>query len=74
MNYVGEFESSQGVKADNYSTWDAMISYPFTDKLKGQLNLYNLFDEDYYARVGGANTFNIPGDGREVKASLTYEF
>ena len=74
VNYVGEFESSQGVKADNYSTWDAMISYPFTDKLKGQLNLYNLFDEDYYARVGGANTFNIPGDGREVKASLTYEF
>lgn len=46
----------------------------FSEKLQGQLNFYNLLDEDYYARVGSANTFNIPGDGCEIKASLTYSF
>lgn len=74
VNVVGEFSSSQGVQAEGYQTWDAMISYPFSDQLSGQLNVYNLFDEKYYVRVGSPNTFNMPGDEREVKASLTYKF
>ena len=74
VNVVGEFSSSQGVKADSYSTWDAMISYPFNDQLTGQLNVYNLFNKDHYVRVGSLNTFNMPGDEREVKASLSYKF
>ena len=74
VNIVGEFSSSQGIEGDSYSTWDAMISYPFSDQLTGQLNVYNLLDKDYYVRVGSVNTFNIPGDEREVKASLSYKF
>lgn len=77
VNYVGEFEAKTSIgniKADSATTVDAMIKYPFSEKLQGQLNFYNLLDEDYYARVGSANTFNIPGDGREIKASLTYSF
>lgn len=74
VNVVGEFSSSQGVKADSYSTWDAMVSYPFNDQLTGQLNVYNLFNKDHYVRVGSLNTFNMPGDEREVKASLSYKF
>jgi iron complex outermembrane receptor protein len=74
VNVVGEFSSSQGVKADSYSTWDAMISYPFNDQLTGQLNVYNLLNKDHYVRVGSLNTFNMPGDEREVKASLSYKF
>lgn len=74
LNYVGEFESSQGIKADTYTTVDAMVRYPFSQNLKGQLNIYNLLDEDYYVRVGSVGTFNMPGEGREFKASLTYEF
>ncbi|MEN6668761.1 TonB-dependent siderophore receptor [Psychrobacter sp. B38] len=74
VNIVGEFSSSQGVKADAYNTWDAMISYPFSEQLTGQLNVYNLLNKDHYVRVGSPNTFNIPGDEREVKASLSYKF
>ncbi|MBD7948494.1 TonB-dependent siderophore receptor [Psychrobacter sp. Sa4CVA2] len=74
VNAVGEFSSSQGIKADSYNTWDAMVSYPFNDQLTGQLNVYNLFNKDHYVRVGSLNTFNIPGDEREVKASLSYKF
>ena len=74
VNAVGEFSSSQGVKADSYSTWDAMVSYPFNDQLTGQLNVYNLFNKDHYVRVGSPGTFNIPGDEREIKASLSYKF
>ena len=51
-----------------------MISYPFNDQLTGQLNVYNLFNKDHYVRVGSLNTFNMPGDEREVKASLSYKF
>jgi len=74
VNAVGKFSSSQGIKADSYNTWDAMVSYPFNDQLIGQLNVYNLFNKDHYVRVGSLNTFNIPGDEREVKASLSYKF
>ena len=74
VNVVGEFSSSQGVKADSYSTWDAMVSYPFNDQLTGQLNVYNLLNKDRYVRVGSLNTSNMPGDEREVKASLSYKF
>lgn len=74
VNVVGEFSSAQGVEADGYNTWDAMISYPFSDQLTGQLNVYNLFNKDHYVRVGALNTFNMPGDEREVKASLSYKF
>ncbi|WP_131667661.1 TonB-dependent siderophore receptor [Psychrobacter pygoscelis] len=74
VNVVGEFSSAQGIKADGYQTWDAMVSYPFNDKLKGQLNVYNLLDDEHYVRVGSNSTFNMPGNEREVKASLTYEF
>ena len=74
VNAVGKFSSSQGIKADSYNTWDAMVSYPFNDQLTGQLNVYNLFNKDHYVRVGSLNTFNIPGDEREVKASLSYKF
>lgn len=74
VNMVGKFSSGQGVQADGYHTWDAMVSYPFSQQLKGQLNVYNLFDNDHYVRVGSDNTFNIPGNEREVKASLTYKF
>ncbi|WP_230657101.1 TonB-dependent siderophore receptor [Psychrobacter sp. I-STPA10] len=74
VNVVGKFSSSQGIQADGYHTWDAMASYPFSNNLTGQLNIYNLLDSDHYVRVGSPNTFNIPDNGREIKASLSYQF
>ena len=74
VNVVGEFSSAQGVEADAYNTWDAMISYPFSEQLTGQLNVYNLLNKDHYVRLGSLNTFNVPGDERSLKASLSYKF
>lgn len=74
VNVIGDFSSSQGIQADSYQTWEAMLSYPFNDNLEGQLNIYNLFNDHHYVRVGSVDTFNIPDDERAVKASLTYKF
>ena len=34
----------------------------------------NLFDRNYYTRVGSVNTFNIPGAERSITANLRYDF
>lgn len=74
LNYIGKFSSSVGIYAPAATTWDTAISYPINDRFKAQLNVYNLLDKNYYARVGSKATFNIPGDERLIKASLTYQF
>lgn len=74
VNAVGKYTSAQGVQAKAYQTWEAMVSYPFSPQLTGQLNVYNLFDNDYYERIGTNNTFNLAGEGREIKAALSYKF
>jgi outer membrane receptor for ferric coprogen and ferric-rhodotorulic acid len=42
--------------------------------LKVQVNVNNLFNRHYYARVGQFHTFNIPGKERNVFASVRYSF
>lgn len=71
---MSDFESSSGVEAPGYAVVDAMIGYDFTSQLSGQLNINNLLDHDYYNRVGGVNTFNMPGAPANVVASLRYDF
>ena len=68
------FESSSGIEAPGYAVVDAMIAYDFTSQLSGQLNINNLLDRDYYNRVGGVNTFNMPGAPANMVASLRYDF
>lgn len=68
------FESTSGVEAPGYAVVDAMIGYNFTSQLSGQLNINNLLDRDYYNRVGGVNTFNMPGAPANVVASVRYDF
>ncbi|WP_205599786.1 hypothetical protein, partial [Arhodomonas sp. KWT] len=46
----------------------------FTRRLSAQVNLNNVFDRDYYTRVGGVNTFNMVGQPFNVVASLRYDF
>lgn len=74
VNAMSKIRSSQGVSASGYASFDAMVSYVFTPKLKAQLNVDNIFNRQYYARVGSANTFNIPGKGRSIYANVRYTF
>lgn len=62
------------VEAPGYAVVDAMVGYDFTPRLKGQVNVNNLFDRDYYYRVGSVGTFNMIGEPANVVASLRYDF
>lgn len=71
---ISDFASSNAVEAPGYAVVDAMVGYDFTSQLSAQLNINNLFDRDYYSRVGGVNTFNMPGSSANVVASVRYDF
>jgi outer-membrane receptor for ferric coprogen and ferric-rhodotorulic acid len=68
------FHSSQGVEAPGYAVVDGMLGYAFTPKLSGQLNVYNVFDREYYTRVGSTNTFNFVGQPASALLTLRYDF
>lgn len=74
VNAMSGITSSAGMHAGGYATFDAMAAYRFTPKLKLQVNADNISNRRYYARVGGANTFNIPGSERSLTANLRYSF
>lgn len=74
VNAMSGITSSAGMHAGGYATFDAMAAYRFTPKLKLQVNADNIFNRHYYARVGSANTFNIPGSERSLTANLRYSF
>jgi len=69
--------------SDDYVTQRLLVSYPVTPRLTAQLNVSNLFDEDYYTAIrnnvnattgvitGGWAT---PGEAREATLSLYYSF
>ncbi|MFC0269552.1 TonB-dependent siderophore receptor [Kushneria aurantia] len=62
------------VEAPGYAVVDAMIGYDFTSQLKGSLNFNNIFDREYYSRVGSTNTFNFYGEPANVVAEMRYDF
>ncbi|HEZ7193049.1 TPA: TonB-dependent siderophore receptor [Neisseria meningitidis] len=74
VNAMSGITSSAGMHAGGYATFDVMAAYRFTPKLKLQINADNIFNRRYYARVGSANTFNIPGSERSLTANLRYSF
>ena len=74
VNAMSGITSSAGMHAGGYATFDAMAAYRFTPKLKLQVNADNISNRRYYARVGSANTFNIPGSERSLTANLRYSF
>ncbi|MFY1005052.1 hypothetical protein ACNF5F_26885, partial [Escherichia coli] len=62
------------INAPGYAIVDAMVGYDFSSHLSGQLNFNNIFDRDYYYRVGSVGTFNLIGEPANVVASLRYDF
>lgn len=75
MTAVSDFSSTgNDVRAPGYAVFDAMLGYDFTRQLSGQLNVYNIFDRDYYMRVGGSDSFNFPGAPVMAMATMRYAF
>lgn len=74
MTAMSDFSTSSGIEAPGYAVFDAMLGYDFTNQLSAQLNVYNIFDRDYYMRVGGEGTFNFPGQPARAVGTLRYAF
>ncbi len=62
------------IDAPGYAVVDAKLAYQITPKLKTTLDVNNLFDREYYSRVGSVTTFNFYGPSRSVMAGLRYDF
>lgn len=73
MTAHSSIESGAGIKAGGYTTFDTMLAYDFTSRLRGQLNVNNIFDRKYHERVGQPFTFNMYGAPRSAVASLSYQ-
>lgn len=66
--------SGTRIDAPGYAVVDAKLAYQITPKLKATLDVNNLFDREYYSRVGSVATFNFYGPSRSVMAGLRYDF
>lgn len=53
--------------------FDAFASYEFTNRLKAQLNITNLTDEDYYLAAYRSGAFTYIGDARQAVVTFTYD-
>ncbi|PKP82599.1 MAG: TonB-dependent siderophore receptor [Alphaproteobacteria bacterium HGW-Alphaproteobacteria-18] len=53
---------------------DAMARYQFSERLALQLNVYNLFDEDYIATLNNSGARLTPGQPRSAYLSLNVRF
>lgn len=71
---MSEFGSSRGIDAPGYVVVDAMVGYQFTDQLSAQINVNNIFDNEYYSRVGSKGTFNMRGEPINAMLSVRYDF
>jgi len=83
--YVGSYVVSQHSATnpngplntvDSYWMQRAMVAYRVNRNLRLQLNVTNLFDEHYLARVrtSGDVAWGTPGDARSAVLSATYAF
>lgn len=53
-----------------YAVVNAQIGYQIEKDLSLTLSVNNIFDEHYYTRLGGNNTYNTPGDPRNFMLTL----
>ncbi|WP_313225179.1 TonB-dependent siderophore receptor [Stutzerimonas nitrititolerans] len=71
---MSHFQTATGIEAPGYAVVDAKLSYPLTPKLTATFDANNVFDREYYSRVGGYNTFNFYGPSRTFLVGARYEF
>ncbi|MDZ4051264.1 MAG: TonB-dependent siderophore receptor [Limnobacter sp.] len=82
LQYVDE--QTSGVQPDttgnvkvtipSYTVVDLYTTYKFTKDVQVRLNLYNVFDERYISQLAEGGGQGIPGEGRQLIATLRYDF
>lgn len=77
MTAYSDYSFTRGdvtIKQAGYAIFDAAIRYDINKNMQASLNVYNLFDNKYYNRVGSTSTFNMYGEPVNVMAGFTYKF
>jgi len=62
------------VSVPSYTVVDLYSTYKFTKDVQVRLNLYNVFDERYISQIAEGGGQGIPGEGRQLIATLRYDF
>lgn len=62
------------VSVPSYTVVDLYSTYKFSKAVQVRLNLYNVFDERYISQVAEGGGQGIPGEGRQLIATLRYDF
>ncbi|MDM7462596.1 MAG: TonB-dependent receptor [Tepidimonas taiwanensis] len=62
------------VNAPGYATFDASLGYAIDERTDLRLNVSNLFDREYYTRVGSTSVFNFYGEPRNATLKLVRRF
>jgi catecholate siderophore receptor len=57
----------------SFTRWDGALFATLTRQLRAQVNIENLFDEQYYSFSNGNNNIT-PGSPRVIRVSLTTQF
>lgn len=80
-SYQGSFYPNNAaaapyVKTNAYWVHRAMIGYQLNERVGLQLNVNNLFDEEYYTSIrnNAGNGWAIPGEGRSAVLTATFNF
>lgn len=73
-NYISKrFANNTNTReVGSYVTVDGMASYAMNDRVTLRLNVYNMFDEEYYDSLGGGHL--IPGAGRSATVTTDIKF
>lgn len=58
----------------DYWVFDAMASYPVSQNITVQLNLFNLADEEYVASLNNAGSRYFPGVERSARLGVNFAF
>lgn len=69
---VGTGEKAR--RQDDYILLNAQVDYRLSENTMASLQVSNILDEKYYARVGGLNTYNTYGEPRSVMLSVRSQF
>jgi catecholate siderophore receptor len=74
VNYVSSrYARNTGAieSVPSYTTVDAMAKYRLTENVSLQVNLYNLFDEEYYDLLHPSHV--VPGAGRTIMFTTSFK-
>jgi catecholate siderophore receptor len=72
VTYMGRRHGAETEVAPGYGVADVMLKYQINDRLRAQVNVYNITDTSYADALHGFHI--IPGAGRSALFSLTADF